>query len=874
MNNEDDIRSLADLIGSGCKLRIERPDGSFDLLDIEILSTQGKTSLACRGVNFSNDAFAVKIVPKSRYQSYPIESEFQLVRRLTSRFARILYYGNPTIVNEKFTELNKPTTSLSHNDTCSNTNNNPLSGFYALVVEWIDGISLRSFLSGNRLPIYVRDFMSFARQMTECMALLEKHGLVHNDLHDENIMVVRIEQGPSLRPEWEIRVIDSGSIKTRELRDELLTRWSNDIKTLSAYVDAENSKAKSRITTLKSWISWFSREDQEWITHHLVSIYNRVLDCEHEFNVNERKFLADLPATFSRMVDPDLTIRIIQPKRMFEAIDFLWRKHSAPETKIMVGPFDLISAELIRSPDHINKLFSQKTPWYDKCATTDPVYIYGPRGCGKSTVLRKLSLDSVLAETKPKEAFEQLPYIGVYLSCSAELRSRFLLFPEEEYCNIAGDAVEFFTLLLSEALVRSLSLLRDEKAIPTLGESLGLTTDCEESISLIVLEQLRLNTTEVRLTGVGWFEHVLKQIRVRRAEVWHIILERGSQRVPDCSVLFEICKQLAEVFPLLAIKHIAFLLDDYSNQRIPVALQRILNKTISFAKQGNPIFKVSSEYLGVDLEGVQQGREVVEVNFGKEYVDLKDARRIAFLEDVIDIRFQICNLKMDAKKLLGKDSLSSGTPVARRIRDAAKRKKLSPFFYHGLNTVAELCSGDLALAIDIVREIYSRHEHAISRDLPVPARIQHDVIKEYSDNEHLHLRYLLYGRTISLIVDRLCWLANRCAELKESIKDGKPEPMIKTHLDVSESARRTLPAEESRILDEMIRRGCLFSLDTSRSRIDHGGTERFQVRRILLAKYVAPLARRDPIKIDRVERLSLLIKDPAEFVKSEFEKEK
>ena len=72
-----------------------------------------------------------------------------------------------------------------------------------------------------------------------------------------------------------------------------------------------------------------------------------------------------------------------------------------------------------------------------------------------SPILRKLALESILAESSPREAFGKLPYLGVYLSCSAELRSRFLLFPTDEYESIAGDAVEFFMLLLSEALVRA-----------------------------------------------------------------------------------------------------------------------------------------------------------------------------------------------------------------------------------------------------------------------------------------------------------------------------------------------------------------------------------------------------------------------------------
>ena len=347
----------------------------------------------------------------------------------------------------------------------------------------------------------------------------------------------------------------------------------------------------------------------------------------------------------------------------------------------MIGPFDLISAELIRNPEHINELFSSKTPWYEKCATTDPVYIYGPRGCGKSTILRKLALDSVLAEQNAKRSFNSVPYIGVYLSCSAELRSRFLLFPDNEYDQVAGDAVEFFNLLLAEALIKSLSLLRDEHIQNILGESVGLTRMCEQEVSQTFLQAFRLSSGERRLAGVGWFEHVLKALRIRRSSVWNVILSRGSNRIPNSSVIFDLCKELEEIFPLLRSKHIAFLLDDYSNQRIPVKLQRILNQTISFAKQGNPIFKVSSEYLGVDLDGIQQGREVVEVNFGKEYVDLGDIDRMAFLEDVIDIRFRLCQpntnpLKnLTTEKLLGRQKLSAGTPMARRIREATKHKK-------------------------------------------------------------------------------------------------------------------------------------------------------------------------------------------------------
>ena len=176
------------------------------------------------------------------------------------------------------------------------------------------------------------------------------------------------------------------------------------------------------------------------------------------------------------------------------------------------------------------------------------------------------------------------------------------------------------------------------------------------------------------------------------------------------------------------------------------------------------------------------------------------------------------------------------------------------------------------MALDIVREIHSRYESAPVKQTPVSNRVQHDIMREFSDNEHLRLRYLKHGKAISHVIDRLCWLANKCAVEKESKKDEKMEPMIKTGLDIANHARREVNDDLRDMLDEMIRRGCFFSLDTSRSRIGGEGTERFQIRRILLVKYLAPLARRDAIKIDRAEVLQLLLQDPDEFVRVEFEK--
>jgi hypothetical protein len=336
--------------------------------------------------------------------------------------------------------------------------------------------------------------------------------------------------------------------------------------------------------------------------------------------------------------------------------------------------------------------------------------------------------------------------------------------------------------------------------------------------------------------------------------------------------LFDLCKDLEEVFPLLKEKHIAFLIDDYSNQRIPVELQRMLNQTISFAKQGNPIFKVSSEYQGVDLEGIQEGREVVEVNFGREYVDLTESRRSVFLEDVLDIRFRQANVNTTAKALLGRSGIKPAVPMARQIRRAETSGE--PFYYHGIDTIADVCSGDLGMALDLVKKIYVTVKDKFPLSEPVGAKKQDEIIHQYSDREHTYNRYLpIFGKEIAEIADRLCWLAHEVAIHSDSKKDGEAEPMIKTHLDIPLAVARDLPPDMQLLLHEMQRKGVMFCLDTSRSRIENDGTERYQVRRILLVRYRAPLGRRDPIKMDNVQKLLHLLQEPGQFVHAELNRE-
>jgi serine/threonine protein kinase len=791
---------------------------------------------------------AIKFVARDEYRKHSLSAEMKQSRHLSSRFAQITAYGDIRTSDKSLNVLE--------------------SDAYAIVVEWVEGQTFEEFCSQQATGLDVATFLQLASELCEALALLNREGLCHNDLHERNIMVVEQRVGPHLELESHLKIIDTGSLMTLERRKSLLEKWSSDL----ALIGSTAPSASADQHRLKGWIDWFSRDDQEWVVLHLVTLLNLLRQNQGALRGAERRFLAEVTPLLSCMLDPDHTRRLDDPAAMHQELEMLWKRLLAPPQQGLMTPFDFISAELIRSDSQLNDLFSDKCPWFERCATTDPIYIYGPRGCGKSTILRKLSLPAVLASREARSIFEKCPYVGVYLSCTAELRSRFWLFPPESYPKIKADVILFFSILLTESLLDTFELLRDGVVESSLGTSVGLTHETAREICRIVCEHFGLPKAEAKLSGLSWLKYARKKLEIKRDAVWQQILGKPSSRPPDPSVLFDLCKDLEAVFPLLRQKHISFLVDDYSNQRIPFELQRMLNQTISFAKQGNPIFKVSSEYQGVDLEGIQQGREVVEVNLGKEYVDLADRRRSEFLEDVVNIRFAQADIPMTVDKLLGRSGISPAVPMARAIREASLAG--GKFYYHGIDTVADICSGDLAMALDLVKQIYMQVKHHPPLSAPVSAKEQHEAIHGCADREHMYLRYFAnYGKEISAIIDALCWLARESALRCDSVKDKRSEPMVKTHLDIALAAVGRLPPELHKVLQEMQKKGVLFSLDTSRSRIANRGTERFQVRRILLVKYLAPLGRRDPIKLDDEHKLIHLLQEPKNFAAEELSRQ-
>jgi hypothetical protein len=666
-------------------------------------------------------------------------------------------------------------------------------------------------------------------------------------------------------------VIDSGQLKTVGRRIQLLELWQQELSTLESCEAEDEPRVAGAIHQLRERLRYFSRTDQEWVVSHLCSLYNRMRSAMHTFDSSEKRFVRELPGRLARMVDPDPSPRISDPRQMYEHICLVERS-SQPNTKGMVSPFDHPSAELIRSDRELMAIFSDEYPRLEACRAAGPIYLYGPRGCGKSTILRSLSTRAILDSDRPADEFAKSPFLGVYMSASQELRSRFWLMREADFETLEGHVVQYFNLLLVESLAKMLDAIFGWVRGGRTEIRFGMTEEIAAHCARAVRERLGIDPSSGRYAGVSHFAMLRDDVRRSRDQLWLRILDRAESHYrPDAQLVFDVCRRVEEVWQFARDYRLVFLIDDYSNQRIPLGLQKRLNQAITFSRQGSPIFKVTSEYDGVDLEGVQEGREVNEVNIGYEYVSLHRGNRHRFLKGMIERRFAYLEHPVDLAAVLPPSGIEPATAMARAIRNAVEEGKR--FLYHGLDTISDLCSGDFAMGIDLIRRIFDEgHEDWRSPGLVSPS-VQDGVIRELARHEFEHIRYHSRdGRLKFEIADRLCWLSKECVLKKETTKEGELIPVVKNHLDIAESAIRDLQErypDKAALLRELVSKGILFPLQTSRARQARDATYRVMVRRILLARYTTALGRHNPIRIDNVQRLLFLLNEPDGFVKSE-----
>jgi len=649
---------------------VARPSASATYTLGEMIGDDGMQSVVWSAHDDVGRELALKVITPEYYETKSLYDEMWYAEKLRSpRFAEIVHFGH----------LSLPGFGQE---------------FPVVVMELVQGVSVREFVARNTLLI--DDFVQLVKQLLQARAELELLDLVHDDLHAGNVMIAERDDALSGTRELVLRVVDTGSIKRASMRDELLRKLRQRLRDLE-----EGGASPAATAKLREFLAWKVPDDHLRSVELMLLLLNNVQANYHRSDPWERQFMDGIERILHLMIDEDVERRLDSPAGIVAALREVRRAARATqlnEDRPLGSPFDYPSSETILDDAEFAKLFSAVCPWLPECQAVQPVYLYGPRGCGKSSVLRWLSFKVLLSDKTRSVA--DLKEVGVYLSCSSELRSRFLLMSEESLERVQGRVIRFFGLLLLEELFDTLRVMQE---VEQEGRFVFGLED-SDSVGLVKAMAARIDPSgsRVRLQGQAPFEYLRGLCRQLRWQEWAQIRQRRADSSdPDSALVSDVTRELGHFVPFFQTTHITFLLDDYSNQRIPVSLQRKLNQTISFAKQGTPLFKVSSEYDGMDLDGIQEGREVLEVNCGEQYTRLNDADGYGFLEDILNRRLREAKYSSEARDILG---LSGYTSFAKAIREEMAGGER--FYYHGVDCVHQLCSGDLALALSVVKRLF------------------------------------------------------------------------------------------------------------------------------------------------------------------------
>ena len=713
---------------------------------------------------------------------------------------------------------------------------------YLLVTEYIKNAkNLEVFIKKNRLNIDT--LVGFSSQICGALSHLGTKDLWHNDLHARNILVSR-------RPEAEFNHHHS-------------VRYIFTIVDFGSAVFGNPGSVKKR-------------SDIQWLCIHLNTIRKKIYEerFSAELPPNQITFLGEIPASYQSGLDENPSRRP-SAAEIWESIDKLWAEYSTfiPwRTPQIMSAFSYPNAIQIPDESYIIQLFSRELPWlslkYHILGTETNLLLTGPRGCGKTIILRANSLRALMARLSEDETaddrlerVEKSPIIAFFVSCRTTFQIYLATGEHPKWIDDPILSLLFLNLIFAYEMIDTfitasrtdielLNLEEEEKLLRVFVDQLGDLVPDDLSISyggLRPLENLRSSLVKLQLYITN--ENI------------------SAERVPSVfrgpQFLSIISNFVSNNIERLRGKKVVFLLDDFTKPIIPEFTQKSLMPII-FNTGGQYSFWVSAHSMSIPKQDLNMvtydaNREYREMNLGREFTTtLENKFEIcrSFIDDVFKRRFALSGKYVGSSlhHLLGDSSY--GENLAQHIKGCFQNNKR--LFYHGYPTIIRLCTGDISYTIDLVGQILARRKE----EKPPSKQDQNSIIRIYARQELLSLREIQeVGRDLYSIA---LWFGKLSRKLLLGELVGRTKKRPAEYLRIELELDKLLTEKTEELLNQLLRHGVFIDggLGSSRASIP---TRVLLYRRIFVPAAPTSLGDRDTFAWNST-KFEKFVRDPESFV--------